>query len=30
VDLNKDGVMDLVTAGELGAFAFVGQPRAKK
>ena len=30
VDLNKDGVTDLVTSGELGAFAFVGQPRAKK
>jgi hypothetical protein len=30
VDLNKDGVTDLVTAGELGAFAFLGQPRAKK
>ena len=25
VDLNKDGVMDLVTSGELGAFAFLGQ-----
>jgi hypothetical protein len=30
VDLNKDGVMDLVTSGELGAFAFLGRPRAKK
>ena len=30
VDLNKDGVMDVVTSGELGAFAFLGQPRAKK
>ena len=30
VDLNKDGVMDLVTSGELGSFAFLGQPRAKK
>ena len=30
VDLNKDGVMDLVTSGELGAFAFLGQPRGKK
>ena len=30
VDLNKDGVMDLVTSGELGGFAFFGQPRAKK
>ncbi len=30
VDLNKDGVMDLVTAGELGAFAFLGQPRTRK
>jgi hypothetical protein len=30
VDLNKDGVTDLVTSGELGAFAFLGQPRAKK
>jgi hypothetical protein len=30
VDLNKDGVMDIVTSGELGAFAFLGQPRAKK
>jgi hypothetical protein len=30
VDLNKDGVMDLVMSGELGAFAFLGQPRAKK
>jgi hypothetical protein len=29
VDLNKDGVMDLVTSGELGAFAFLGQPRAR-
>jgi hypothetical protein len=30
VDLNKDGVMDLVTSGELGAFAFLGQPRTRK
>ena len=30
VDLNKDGVIDLVTSGELGAFAFLGKPRAKK
>jgi hypothetical protein len=30
VDLNKDGVMDLVTSGELGAFAFLGKPRARK
>jgi hypothetical protein len=30
VDLNKDGVMDLVTAGKLGAFAFLGRPNAKK
>ena len=30
VDLNKDGVTDLVTAGELGAFAFLGKARAKK
>jgi len=30
VDLNKDGAMDLVTSGELGAFAFFGQSRAKK
>jgi hypothetical protein len=30
VDLNKDGVMDLVTSGKLGAFAFLGKPRAKK
>ena len=30
VDLNKDGVMDLVTSGETGAFAFFGKPRAKK
>jgi hypothetical protein len=30
VDLNKDGVTDLVTSGELGAFAFLGKPRAKK
>jgi hypothetical protein len=30
VDLNKDGVIDLVTSGELGAFAFLGQPRPKK
>ena len=30
VDLNKDGVTDIVTSGELGAFAFIGQPRAKK
>jgi hypothetical protein len=29
VDLNKDGVMDLVTAGKLGAFAFLGKPRAR-
>jgi hypothetical protein len=29
VDLNKDGVMDIVTSGELGAFAFLGQPRGK-
>ena len=30
VDLNKDGVMDLVTSGELGAFAFLGKARSKK
>jgi hypothetical protein len=30
VDLNKDGVMDLVTSGELGAFAFLGRPRGRK
>ena len=30
VDLNKDGATDLVTSGELGAFAFLGKPRAKK
>src|SRR5688500_393049 len=30
VDLNKDGVTDLVTAGKLGAFAFLGKPRAKR
>ena len=30
VDLNKDGVVDLVTSGELGAFAFMGKARAKK
>ncbi len=30
VDLNKDGVMDLVTSGELGAFAFLGNARPKK
>jgi len=30
VDLNKDGVNDLVTSGELGAFAFLGKARAKK
>jgi hypothetical protein len=30
VDLNKDGVMDLVTSGELGAFAFLSQPRARR
>ena len=30
VDLNKDGVTDLVTSGELGGFAFFGNPRAKK
>ena len=30
VDLNKDGVTDLVTSGELGAFAFLGKARAKK
>ena len=29
VDLNKDGVNDLVTSGELGAFVFLGKPRAK-
>ena len=29
VDLNKDGVMDLVTSGELGAYTFLGQRRAK-
>ena len=29
VDLNKDGVMDLVTSGELGAFAFLGN-RARR
>jgi hypothetical protein len=28
-DLNKDGVIDLVTSGELGAFAFLGKRRAK-
>jgi hypothetical protein len=27
VDLNKDGATDLVTSGELGAFAFFGKPR---
>jgi hypothetical protein len=30
VDLNKDGVMDLVASGELGAYAFLGKPRAKR
>jgi hypothetical protein len=30
VDLNKDRVTDLVTSGELGAFVFLGKPRAKK
>jgi Domain of Unknown Function (DUF1080)/FG-GAP-like repeat len=30
VDLNKDGVIDLVTSGELGAYAFLGKPRAKR
>ena len=30
VDLNKDGVMDLVTSGELGAYAFLGKPRVKR
>ena len=30
VDLNKDVVTDLVTSGELGAFAFLGKARAKK
>lgn len=30
VDLNKDGLIDLVTAGKLGAFAFLGKPRAKR
>ncbi len=30
VDLNKDGVNDIVTSGELGAFVFLGKPRAKK
>ena len=30
VDLNKDGVNDIVTSGELGAFVFFGKPRAKK
>lgn len=27
VDLNKDGINDIVTGGELGAFAFIGKPR---
>jgi len=27
-DLNKDGVMDIATGGELGAFVFLGKPRA--
>ena len=27
VDLNKDGVTDIVTSGELGAFAFLGTRR---
>jgi hypothetical protein len=27
-DLNKDGVMDIATGGELGAFVFFGKPRA--
>jgi hypothetical protein len=28
IDLNKDGVNDIVTSGELGAFVFLGKPRA--
>jgi hypothetical protein len=28
VDLNKDGITDLVTSGEQGAFVFFGKPRA--
>ena len=28
LDLNKDGVNDIVTSGELGAFAFFGRPRS--
>ena len=28
LDLNKDGVNDIVTSGELGAFVFFGKPRA--
>jgi hypothetical protein len=27
-DLNKDGVNDIATGGELGAFVFLGAPRA--
>jgi hypothetical protein len=30
VDLNKDGVMDLVTSTTSGAYAFFGRPRAKR
>jgi FG-GAP repeat protein len=30
VDLNKDGVNDIVTGTELGAFVFLGKPRPKK
>jgi hypothetical protein len=29
LDLNKDGINDIVTSGELGAFAFFGKPRSK-
>jgi hypothetical protein len=30
VDLNKDGVMDLVTSTTSGAYAFFGKARPKK
>jgi hypothetical protein len=29
LDLNKDGVNDIVTSGELGAFAFFGKARGR-
>jgi hypothetical protein len=30
VDLNKDGVVDIVTSGTYGAYVFFGKPRAGK